>query len=72
MFLDKLHGPAGLPRLGRAICLVGASLGAFGLVAWLVGMERVLTVIPGLPPMMPNSAFALLLLGVTLIRWKTS
>jgi PAS domain S-box-containing protein len=28
-------------------------------------MERVLTVIPGLPPMMPNSAFALLLLGVS-------
>ena len=51
-------------RLGRALCLVGASLGALGILAWLLGMERVLTVFSGLPPMMPNSAAGLLLLGI--------
>jgi hypothetical protein len=50
--------------LGRALCLIGAILGGLGIVAWLLGMKRVLTVFPGLPPMMPNSAIALLLLGI--------
>jgi PAS domain S-box-containing protein len=50
--------------LARALCLGGASLGALGILAWLLGMKRVLTVFPGLPPMMPNSAASLLLLGI--------
>src|SRR5436190_16910705 len=45
------------------MCLAGAALGGFGIVAWLGGVERVLTVSQGLPPIMPNSAFALMLLG---------
>jgi PAS domain S-box-containing protein len=49
--------------LGRALCLTGAILGALGILAWLLGLGRALSVFPGLPPMMPNSGFALLLLG---------
>ena len=49
--------------LGRALCLTGATLGALGILAWLFRVERGLAVIPNLPPMMPNSGVALLLLG---------
>ena len=51
-------------RLGRALCLIGAGLGGLGILAWLLRVERVLTVFPDLPPTMPNSAFALVLLGI--------
>ena len=59
-----LPGMSGLTKLGCALCTMGALLGAFGILAWLLGVERVLTVFPGLPPMMPNSALALVLLGI--------
>ena len=35
-----------------------------GVLLWLSGAERLLSVFPGLPPMMPNSALAALLLGL--------
>jgi PAS domain S-box-containing protein len=50
--------------LGRTLCLAGAAVGALGVVLWILRIERILTVFPGVPPMMPNSAFALLLLGI--------
>jgi PAS domain S-box-containing protein len=53
-----------MTKLGQVLCFVGAGLGALGILAWLLRMDRVLTVIPGLPPMMPNSAVGLLLLGI--------
>jgi PAS domain S-box-containing protein len=46
-----------------ALCLGGAALGAIGLTGWLTGVEAMVTLVPGQPPMMPNTAFALLLLG---------
>jgi PAS domain S-box-containing protein len=49
--------------LGRDLCLIGASLGLVGLIGWLTGIEALVTIVPGQPPMMPNAAVALLLLG---------
>src|SRR5215471_5643406 len=52
-----------MTKLGRALCLGGAMLGAAGLMGWLTGARVLITVLPGQPPMMPNTAVALLLLG---------
>ena len=38
-------------------------MGALGIFFWVLRADRVLTVFSGLPPMMPNSALAALLLG---------
>ena len=35
-----------------------------GLVGWLTGVQTLITITPGQPPMMPNTALALLLLGL--------
>ena len=51
-------------NLGRAFCLGGASLGAIGLIGWLINVRVLVTILPGEPPMMPNTALALLLLGI--------
>ena len=53
-----------ITRLGRSLCLAGASFGAAGLIGWLVGMERLFTITPGRPPMLPNTGLALCLLGI--------
>lgn len=53
-----------LHRIGRALCLLGASLGALGLAGWFFEAETVTTFIAGRPAMMPNSALSLLLLGL--------
>ncbi len=50
-------------NLGRALCLGGASLGAIGLIGWLTNVQALVTIVPGQPPMMPNTALALLLQG---------
>jgi PAS domain S-box-containing protein len=64
----KLGGPLvtnlRTTNLGRALCLGGASLGAIGLIGWLTGADALVTIVPGQPPMMPNTALALLLLGI--------
>ena len=49
---------------GRALCLGGALLGAVGLLGWLAGVDVLVTLVPGLAPIMPNAAMALMLLGV--------
>ncbi|MFL5579787.1 MAG: PAS domain S-box protein, partial [Gemmatimonadaceae bacterium] len=51
-------------RVGRALCLAGAALGALGLLGWAGRLPLLFTVVPGLPAMMPNAAVALLLVGV--------
>ena len=51
-------------NLGRGLCLGGAGLGAIGLIRWLTGADPLATIVPGQPPMMPNGALALLLLGL--------
>lgn len=48
---------------GRRLCLAGAALGALGLLGWITGATRLTAVLPGQPPMMPNTALALLLIG---------
>src|SRR5215469_472558 len=50
--------------LGRALCLGGGSLGALVLFGWFDGMQSLCTLVPGRPPMPPDAAFAILLLGV--------
>jgi PAS domain S-box-containing protein len=50
--------------LGRRLCMGGAGLGVIGLIGWLTGLDVLVTIIPGQPPMMPNTAVALLLLGI--------
>ena len=50
--------------LARSFCLAGASLGAIGLFGWLISSESLITIIPGEPRMMPNTAIGLLLLGI--------
>ena len=49
--------------LGRGLCLGGAGLGLIGLIGWLTGREALVAIASGQPPMMPNTAIALLLLG---------
>ena len=51
-------------RAGRWCCVAGAGIGALGVLAWLVGVGPLTAIIPGQPPMMPNTALGLLLLGV--------
>ncbi len=51
------------PRASTWLCLGGASLGALGLFGWLSGVSFLTTIVPGLPPMMPRTALALMLIG---------
>ena len=51
-----------LARTGASLCLGGAALGALGLFGWISG-THLTTIVPGLPPMVPNTALALLLIG---------
>jgi PAS domain S-box-containing protein len=55
---------ARIAELGAVLCAVGASLGAVEFIAWLIPIRPVLTLLPGLPPMTPNSAVGALLLGI--------
>jgi hypothetical protein len=58
--------PASPERIVRAsmlLCLGGATLEALGLLGWASGVSALTTIIPGLPPMMPRTAVALLLIG---------
>lgn len=50
-------------RAGRWLCLGGAALGALGLLGGVTGTGLLTTLIAGQPPMMPNTALALLLIG---------
>jgi signal transduction histidine kinase len=62
-----------MTRLGQGLSLGGALLGAAGLIGWLTGVQTLITVLPGQPPMMPNTAVALLLLGIVgALRSSTS
>jgi PAS domain S-box-containing protein len=49
---------------GRSLCLAGAALGAIGLLGWITGPRALTTIIPGQPPMMPNTGLGLVLLGL--------
>jgi PAS domain S-box-containing protein len=51
------------PLVGLLLCLLGAALGVLGLCGWLTGATSLTTFVPGQPPMMPNTALGLLLLG---------
>src|SRR4051812_28273857 len=51
-------------NLARALCVGGASLGAIGLIGWLTNLQALITIAPGQPPMMPNTAIGLFLLGI--------
>ena len=50
--------------VGRWLCVAGAMLGALALVGWISGLPFLVTLIPGQPPMVPNTAIALALAGV--------
>ncbi|HEY7375853.1 MAG TPA: ATP-binding protein [Polyangia bacterium] len=50
--------------MGRRLCLAGAGIGGLGLVAIAVGDGALTGILPGEPPMTPNAALALLLLGI--------
>ena len=56
--------PARLARIGMWLCTGGAALGALGLTGAIVGSMALRTIVPGQPIMMPNTAMALVLLGV--------
>ena len=51
-------------RFGRMFCLVGAALGALGLLGHASGAKFLTTIVPGEPPMVPLSAVGLLLVGL--------
>ena len=53
-----------MTKFGRALCLMGASLGVIALIGWLTGVEALYSAIPGGPPMMPDTAISTLLLGI--------
>jgi PAS domain S-box-containing protein len=50
-------------RVGQWLCLGGASLGALGLLGWILKLDPLTTILPGQPPMMPNTAIGLMLVG---------
>jgi len=50
-------------RASAWLCLGGATLGAVGLFGWVSGLSGLTTIVAGLPPMMPKTALALLLMG---------
>lgn len=50
--------------LGQRLCLTGAAIGAIGLLGWITGATGLTTILPGHPPMMPNTALGLVLIGV--------
>jgi PAS domain S-box-containing protein len=49
--------------MGQWLCLGGALLGALGLAGSLTGSTWLTTLIPGMPPMTPNTALGLVLAG---------
>ncbi len=59
------NGPNGprIARIGQRLCLGGAALGALGLLGRVTDTAFLVTVVPGQPPMMPNTALGLLLIG---------
>jgi PAS domain S-box-containing protein len=52
-----------IQRVGGWLCLAGAALGAIGLMGWVAGASALTSFVPGQPPMMPNTALALVLIG---------
>jgi PAS domain S-box-containing protein len=52
-----------LERAGFWLCNIGAVLGALGVLGWLWDVRFLYTLFPGQPPMMPNTAFSLVLAG---------
>ena len=50
-------------RAGRWCCVAGAGIGTLGVLTWLSGFGALTGIIPGEPPMMPNAALGLFLLG---------
>ena len=53
-----------LARAGGWLCLAGAAVGGLGLLGWITGANALVTIVSGLPAMMPITACALLLLGL--------
>ncbi len=53
-----------LEAIGQRLCLVTAGLGVFVLVAWVMGAPELATMVSGQPPMMPNTAVGLTMIGV--------
>ena len=49
--------------IGRWLCVGGAALGIFGLLGRILATTFLISVVPGQPPMMPNTALGLLLIG---------
>ncbi|RPI53760.1 MAG: PAS domain S-box protein, partial [Acidobacteria bacterium] len=54
---------ARIARVGQWLCVGGAALGALGLLGWITRTTFLTTIVPGQPPMTPNTALALLLIG---------
>jgi PAS domain S-box-containing protein len=50
---------------GQGLCLAAAALASLALIGWFADVPSLTTLLPEHPPMMPNTAFALALLGVT-------
>ncbi len=61
--VDHSVGASHLASVGRWLCLGGAALGALGLLGRVIGSTFLVSVLPGQPPMMPNTAMGLLLIG---------
>jgi PAS domain S-box-containing protein len=51
-------------RLARWCLVAGGGIGALGLLAWSSGVGPLTAIVPGQPPMMPNTALAVLLIGL--------
>jgi len=50
--------------VGQRLCLVGSVIGGLGLFGWITGATWLTTIVPGQPPMMPNTSLALVLIGI--------
>jgi PAS domain S-box-containing protein len=52
------------------LALGGAAIGLIGLTGWITGTPWLMTIVPGLPPMMPNTALALFVMGGAAAAWQ--
>ena len=76
MFFEKAQFEKGTPledrvtqarssaRVGQYLCFGAASIGLVVFAGWLSGVEQLAILIPGLPPMVPNTAICVAALGI--------
>ena len=67
-----LHGLRIARLLSRAGAAVAMIIGGLVLAGWVFNVSALQTILPGLPPMVPNTALGLLTSGASLSLWRAN